>query len=141
MRFGKDNEYGPGDNVVLSVADAAGFLDKLEPVVEPQAEPQPPATGSEQPTAGNEQPPATGSEQPAAGNEQPPATGSEQPAAGNEQPPADWHGLDAKVVASLEAAGVTPAMAPTLTDEDLTAIDGIGTATLKKIRSAFGNPG
>jgi hypothetical protein len=92
MSFGKDNQYGPGDNVVLSPEDAAGFLDKLEPVDEPIEE------------------------------------------------PAGWNGLDGKIVAALEAAGFSPLMvADNTTDDELLAIEGIGQAAVKKIRSALGN--
>jgi hypothetical protein len=49
-----------------------------------------------------------------------------------------WRGLDAKVVTLLEAGEVTPAMVATLSDEELLSVEGIGAASLKKIRSAFG---
>lgn len=49
-----------------------------------------------------------------------------------------WNGLDPKLVALLEEAGVTEEMVPTITDEELTSIDGIGPKALEKIRSAFG---
>ncbi len=32
-RFGARNQYGPGDQVDLTMNEAAGFADKLEPVV------------------------------------------------------------------------------------------------------------
>ena len=48
-----------------------------------------------------------------------------------------WNGLDPKVVTLLEAAEVTPATVPTLTDEELLAIDGVGAKTIEKIRSAL----
>lgn len=48
-----------------------------------------------------------------------------------------WNGLEAKLVLLLEAAGVTEAMVPTLTDDELLAIDGLGPTSLKKIRSAL----
>lgn len=49
-----------------------------------------------------------------------------------------WRGLDAKVVTLLEAGAVTPAMVATLSDDELLSVEGIGAASLKKIRSAFG---
>lgn len=49
-----------------------------------------------------------------------------------------WNGLDPKLVVMLEEAGITEAMVPTMTDDELTAIDGIGPKALEKIRSAFG---
>jgi hypothetical protein len=51
--------------------------------------------------------------------------------------PTGWGDLDAKIVASLEAAGLTPAAVPTMADDALLAITGIGPATLLKIRSAL----
>ena len=48
MRFGANNQYGPGDEVELTPDEAAGFLDKLQPVkggrvseVEVKQEPEP----------------------------------------------------------------------------------------------------
>ena len=32
QRFGAQNQYGPGDKVLLSPEEAQGFLDKLEPL-------------------------------------------------------------------------------------------------------------
>lgn len=48
-----------------------------------------------------------------------------------------WHGLDPKLVALLEAAGVTEELVSTMTDEELVSIDGIGPKAVEKIRSAF----
>lgn len=157
MRFGKDNEYGPGDNVVLSVEEAAGFLDKLELVVDEGEVTAPSlddATINKIADAGTKlfetlkqlQPPVTETTTPATDDSQAATTAETTDAsttpATDASEPATWNGLDAKIIASLEAAGVTPAMVPTLTDDELTAIDGIGPATLKKIRSAIsGNAG
>lgn len=101
MRFGAQNQYGPGDKVELSVGEAAGFLDKLERVSTPST-----------------------------------SSGSETDDGLSQITP--WNGLDAKIVTMLEAAGVTEEMVPTMTDEEILGIDGVGEASLTKIRSALG---
>lgn len=106
-RFGQNNQYGPGDNIELSVEEASGFLDKLELVAEPAE-------------ATDDDPASTGS---AGGDD----LNTIEP----------WRGLDAKVVLALEAGGVTPAMVPTLGDDELLSVAGIGAASLAKIRAAF----
>lgn len=106
-RHGKDGQYGPGDNIELSVEEAAGFLDKLE-LVEASA-------GS---ATGNEQ-----GQQPLPDDK----LNSIEP----------WRGLDAKVVLLLEAATITPAMMTSMSDDELLAVAGIGPASLTKIRAAF----
>lgn len=98
LRFGAANQYGPGDKITLSVEEAAGFLDKLEPV------------------------------------ETPGVVDVDGDGLSTITP---WNGLEAKLVLLLEAAGVTEALVPTLTDEELLAIDGLGPTALKKIRSAL----
>lgn len=107
FRHGREKQYGPGDNIELSVEEASGFLDKLE-LIEDAAE----STDDDQA--------ATGS---AGGDD----LNTIEP----------WRGLDAKVVLALEAGGVTPAMVPTLGDDELLSVAGIGAASLAKIRAAF----
>lgn len=111
---GAANQYGPGDNIELSVEEAAGFLDKLVLVEE-----------------GDDRQPTTDDGQ-ASRPEGPRSAGDDDLSAIE-----PWRGLEAKVVLALEAGGVTPAMVPTLSDDELLAVAGIGPAALKKIRSAF----
>ena len=77
-------QYGPGDLLELSEAEAAGFLDKLEKVKEPAG--------------------------------------------------VTWGDLDKQVVDRLVAAGYSSLMSSSITDDELLAVDGIGPATLRKIR-------
>lgn len=116
FRHGKSKEYGPGDNIELSVEEASGFLDKLELVDSTSS-----STGDD-----GQQPP-NGDD----GNQQPPNGGD------NLNTIEPWRGLEAKIVIALEAGGVTPAMVTTLTDDELLSVAGIGAASLAKIRSAF----
>lgn len=100
QRFGAQNQYGPGDKVLLSPEEAQGFLDKLELVPLPN----------------------------------PPQGEGTVDGSGGSSP---WGKLDAKTVAVLEAAGLTPDVVQELTDDDLLAIKGVGPATLLAIRSVL----
>jgi hypothetical protein len=102
FRFGAENQYGPGDNIELSVEEAEGFLDKLE-----LRQAQLPVTELAEVTGDS--------------------LSTIEP----------WNGLEAKIVITLEAAQITPAMIATLRDEELLMVQGVGPASLVKIRSAF----
>lgn len=100
QRFGAQNQYGPGDKVLLSPEEAAGFLDKLELVPLPN----------------------------------PPQGEGTVDGSGGSSP---WGRLDAKIVAVLETASLTPEAVQAMSDDDLLAIKGIGPAALQTIRSAL----
>ena len=107
MAFGAFNQYGPGDKVLLSPEEAAGFLDKLE-LVQPLPNP-PPSTGS--------------------GSGEGTGDGS-----GGDGP---WNKLEAKIVAVLTAASLTPEQVQAMSDDELLAVKGVGPATLLAIRGVF----
>lgn len=100
QRFGAQNQYGPGDKVLLSPEEAQGFLDKLELVPLPN----------------------------------PPQGEGTVDGSGGSSP---WGKLDAKTVAVLEAAGLTPDVVQEMADEELLAVKGVGPATLLAIRGAW----